>query len=128
MSDEKFYKDELMEHFKYPHNKGKTANPDFSSGLENPSCGDTVSIEGKISKDGKITELSFEGSGCVISQATASMLTDKCKGKSIDDVLKMTAQDILQMLGLEIGPVRLRCALLSLQALQSALLKFKSKK
>jgi nitrogen fixation protein NifU and related proteins len=127
VSDEKFYKDELMEHFKYPHNKGKTEKPDFSSGLENPSCGDAVLIEGKV-KDGKIVQVTFEGSGCVISQATASMLTEKCKGKSVEDVLKLTAQDILQMLGLEIGPVRLRCALLSLQALQSALLKFKSKK
>lgn len=128
MSDEKLYKDELMEHFKYPHNKGKTINPDFSSELENPSCGDMVSIEGKIAQDGKIIELSFEGSGCVISQAAASMLTDKCKGKTVDEVLKLTAQDILQMLGFEIGPVRLRCALLSLQALQSALIKFKLKK
>lgn len=128
MSDEKFYKEELMEHFKYPHNKKKLENPDFSSGQENPSCGDTISIEGKISKDGKIVEVCFEGSGCVISQATASMLTDKCKGKSLDEILKMTSQDVLQMLGLELGPVRLRCALLSLQALQSALLKFKSKK
>ena len=128
MSDEKIYKEELMEHFKYPQNKRKLEKPDFSSGVENPSCGDIISIEGKISKDGKILEVCFDGAGCVISQATASMLTDKCKGKSFDEVLQMTSQDVLQMLGLELGPVRLRCALLSLQALQSALLKFKSKK
>jgi nitrogen fixation protein NifU and related proteins len=127
VSDEKFYKEELMEHFKYPRNKKNIDKPDFSSGQENNACGDKVLIQGKISKDGRISELAFDGAGCVISQATASMLTEKCKGKTVDEVLKMGSQDILQMLGVQLGPVRLRCALLSLQVLQDALSKLNLK-
>ena len=129
----KLYQEELMDHFKYPRNRKKLKNPDFKSGQFNPSCGDKIYIEGQIEIDSKtgnqiILNLGFEGSGCVISQAAASMLTEKCKGQNIDKVLKITKDDIIKMIGLQLGPVRLKCALLCLQALHQGLLEFKKEK
>ncbi|MFH1254571.1 MAG: iron-sulfur cluster assembly scaffold protein [bacterium] len=123
----KNYQEELFEHFKYPCNKKCIENPDFQAGHDNPSCGDKVTIEGKIS-DNKIIEVGFSGSGCVISQAATSMLTEFCKGKTIDEILALTKDDILNLVKIELGPNRLKCALLCLQVLQEALLKFKSAK
>lgn len=115
-----FYKKFLMDHFKNPRHKKEIEKPDFSSGQNNPSCGDAVSVAGMI-KDGVITDIGFQGHGCVISQAAASMLMDKCIGKSVEEVLALTKDDILKMLGLELGPNRLHCALISLESLQKGL-------
>ena len=123
----KNYQEELFEHFKYPCNKKCINNPDFQAGQDNPSCGDKVTIEGKISGN-KVIEIGFNGSGCVISQAATSMLTEFCIGKTIDEVLALTKDDILNLVKIELGPNRLKCALLCLQVLQEALLKFKSTK
>ncbi len=120
----KNYQEELFEHFKHPYNKKSIENPDFKAGQDNPSCGDKVYIEGKI-KDGKIVEIGFDGSGCVISQAATSMLTEFCKNKSIEEVLALTKDDILSLVKIELGPNRLKCAILCLQVLQEALLKYK---
>ncbi|MFA5075111.1 MAG: iron-sulfur cluster assembly scaffold protein [Candidatus Babeliales bacterium] len=125
----KLYQEELMEHFKYPKNKIKLDNPDFFSDIHNPSCGDSVSIQGMLKKDSQtgdliISQLAFDGSGCVISQATASMLTQFCKNKTVKDILNLNKDDILKLIKIELGPTRLRCALLALQALQDALQKY----
>ena len=120
----KNYQEELLEHFKYPCNKKCVENPDFKAGQDNPSCGDKVYIEGKI-KDGRIIEIGFDGSGCVISQAATSMLTEFCKNKTIEEVLALTKDDILSLVKIELGPNRLKCAILCLQVLQEALIKYK---
>jgi len=120
MTDDKFYQKVLMEHYKNPKCKKKINDPDFSSGHDNPACGDQLSIEGKV-KDGVVTEIGFEGSGCVISMAAASMLTDYCLGKTVKELLNLTKDDILKMIGVQLGPNRLHCALLSLEALHKAL-------
>lgn len=120
-----FYQKILMEHFKHPQNKKKIEHPDFHSRQENPSCGDKVSIFGKI-KNNEVIDIGFDGSGCVISMATASILTEECKGKTVDMLLELTKDDILQMIGLQLGPNRLRCALLPLEALRGALLEYKN--
>lgn len=119
--------DELLEHFKYPSNKKNVQDPDFASCSENPSCGDKISIEGKVINN-KIIDIGFGGSGCVISQATASMLTDFCKDKSVDELLNLNKDDILALVKMELGPNRLKCALLCLQVLRQALIDFKNKK
>jgi nitrogen fixation NifU-like protein len=119
--------DELLEHFKYPCNKKTVPNPDFSASSENPSCGDKISIEGTIAEN-KIVDVGFDGSGCVISQATASMLTEFCKGKTVDELLNLNKDSILSLVKIELGPNRLKCALLCLQVLQQALIDFKNKK
>lgn len=117
------YKEELMEHYRYPQNKQSLDKADFSFDNNNPSCGDSIHIEGNID-NGKITQLGFNGSGCVISQATASMLTEACIGKTIDEIMAMTKDDILAMIALQLGPTRLKCALISLQALQQGILAY----
>jgi len=123
----KNYQEELYEHFKYPCNKKSIANPDFKLGQDNPSCGDKIEIEGKI-LNGKIADIGFTGSGCVISQATASILTEYCKDKTVEQVLAMTKDDILNLIKIDLGPNRLKCALLSLYVLQEGLKNFKSEK
>ncbi len=114
------YQEKLMDHYKNPRNKKKIKNPDFFSGQQNPSCGDSILIEGKLDGD-KIKELGFDGSGCVVSQAAASMLLQSCIGKTVDEVLKLDKDDILKMVGIPLGPNRIKCALLSLEALKSSL-------
>ena len=120
---EKLYQEELMEHFKYPHNKKKLQSPSFTAGRDNPSCGDHIIIEGIIQGD-TIVDLGFSGSGCVISQATASMLTQSCKNKTIDYLLALTKDDIIKLVGIQMGPTRLKCALLSLQVLHEGILRY----
>jgi nitrogen fixation NifU-like protein len=117
--------DELLEHFKYPCNKKDIQNPDFAADSENPSCGDKVSIQGKISGN-KVVEIGFGGSGCVISQSAASMLTEFCKNKTIDELLNLNKDSILSLIKIELGPNRLKCALLCLQVLQQALIDFRN--
>lgn len=126
MSDE-LYQKVLMEHFKNPKNKKTLENPDFSTGHDNPSCGDKISMTGKI-ENGVLVDIGFDGSGCVVSMAAASMLTDLCKGKSLDEILSLTKEDILKMIGLQLGPNRLHCALLSLETLHKGVLAYKDKK
>ncbi len=114
------YKEELLDHYRFPRHKGKLIHPDFTSGQHNPSCGDQVSFEAKLS-NGMIIEIAFDGVGCVISQATASMIAQLVKDKSIHYVIGLTPADILALIGMDLGPTRLKCALLSLYALQEGL-------
>jgi len=126
MDDKTMYHEELFDHYKHPHNKKQIQNPDFSSGHHNPSCGDRISMEGKVVDD-IVTEIGFDGSGCVISQAAASLLTAHCIGKNVDEILQLTKDDILKLVGIPLGPTRLRCALLSLEVLQQSLLDYRNK-
>ena len=114
------YQKVLMDHFKRPRNKKKIENPTFESGENNPSCGDSISMTG-IVEDGIIKDLGFDGSGCVISLAAASMLTELCIEKSVEEVLCMKKDDVLAMIGMELGPNRLRCAMLALETLKKGL-------
>lgn len=121
----KLYQEELLDHFKNPRNYGKLENANFRSGDENPSCGDKISIEGII-KDGAVKSVRFTGKGCVLSLAAASMLTEICEGKKVEEVLSLSKKDMLKMVGLELGPNRLRCILLSLQVLKKGILSYQS--
>lgn len=116
------YKDILLDHYRNPRNKGTLAQADFSCREYIPSCGDSISMQGNI-KENRIEKIVFEGAGCVISQATASMLTQAVLGKTIDEVLLLSADDIQRMIGMQLGPLRLKCALLSLYAFQKGLKK-----
>lgn len=111
------YKQELIDHYRNPRHYGCVDNPTFVSELANPSCGDRVIFMGIIAGE-HIQELGFTGNGCVISIATASLLAEYCIGKPVDLITNLKAHDIKQLVGLDLGPVRLRCALLPLQALQ----------
>jgi len=120
------YQEILLEHYKKPRNTGTLENPDFASAGDNPSCGDSVFMQGKI-ENGKLTDIRFQGEGCVMSQGTASMLTEAVKGKTIDELLALNKDFIFDLIGTKLGPNRMRCALLPLHALQKGLEEYKEK-
>jgi len=115
------YRDEILEHYRNPHNFGTLDEPDAVSEGANPLCGDRITLMLGINDDGAIEEVAFTGRGCAISQASASMLTDEIRGKRLEDVAQLGRDDVLNNLGIEISPARLKCALLSLQTLRQAL-------
>ena len=121
------YKQNILDHYRHPHNKGKLEGFSVSQDGANPSCGDTVVLYLYI-ESGVIQDVSFEGDGCAVSQAATSMLTDKIKGMSLDDVKLLTPGDIYTMLGVTISPGRVKCALLSYGALCDAIEKFEKNK
>jgi nitrogen fixation protein NifU and related proteins len=114
------YRDYILEHYRRPHNFGVLDDANASYEGSNPLCGDRITMQLRLT-GGKIAGVGFTGRGCAISQASASLLTDEVKGKSVDDATKLTSTDILDMLGIEISPARLKCALLSLDTLQHAI-------
>ncbi len=116
------YRENILDHYKDPIHKGTLDPHDYSYEDENPLCGDHLKIDLKVDKDGKITDAAFSGHGCAISQASADLVLDDIIGKNIEDVKKMQPQDVLDLLGFEeLGPVRLKCALLSLKVLKAGL-------
>lgn len=119
----KFYKEILMDHYQNPRNRGCIEGPSFATEQYNPSCGDSISMQGII-EDGIITSLAFDGKGCVISLATASMLTEFFVGKNIEDVLKFEDSKISEIIGMPLGPMRIKCALLALMALKDGILEY----
>ena len=115
------YRDEILEHYRQPHNFGTLESPDAIHEGNNPLCGDRITMMLTLDATGSVSDVAFSGRGCAISQASASLLTDEIKGRSVAEVEAMTNQDILDLLGIEISPARLKCALLSLDTLQHAL-------
>ena len=122
MLSEDMYQANILEHYRSPHNYGALEGHNIAIKDVNPLCGDIIEIQ-MIAENGKIEDIRFLGKGCAISQASASMLTDEVKGKLIDDVLKFDKDNILEMLGVEISPARLKCAFLSLKVLRMCLYK-----
>lgn len=115
------YKTLLFDHYQTPRNKGIMDSPDFSSQRANPSCGDIVSFQGKIELE-IVIAIAFSGTGCVISQATASLLGEYALNKPISHILLLNKDFIEELIGMQLGPLRLKCALLPLEALQTSLL------
>jgi len=114
------YRDYILEHYRRPHNFGVIDHATASQEGANPLCGDRITLQVRI-HDGKIDAVGFTGRGCAISQASASLLTDEIKGKSVDAAAHLSSTDVLDLLGIDISPARLKCALLSLETLQGAL-------
>lgn len=114
------YKKTVLDHYHHPRNCGKIDNPDFSTQEYNPSCGDLIAMQGKIAQN-KLIDLRFEGKGCIISQACASFLTQECIGKTIDTIVTFDSESFQIFLGVSLGPLRLKCALLPLHALQEGI-------
>lgn len=121
---EMMYREQIIDHYKSPRNFGKIENASVHHNEYNPLCGDKIGLYLVIDKNKKIADVKFNGQGCAISQASASMLTEQIKGKSIEELKKMAKEDILEMLGIPISPVRLKCALLSLDTLKNSILIF----
>lgn len=114
------YKEDILGHYHSSPFRGFLEIHDFSSETNNPSCGDTVAFQGKIQRN-ILIDIKFSGTGCVISQATASMLSSLCKNKPVDEIMHFDAHTVKSLIGINLGPTRLRCALLSLEALQKGI-------
>jgi nitrogen fixation NifU-like protein len=114
------YRDEILEHYRNPHNFGTLDEPTLVKEGSNPLCGDRITLMLTINADGTVEDVAFTGRGCAISQASASMLTDEIKGKALTEVAATGRQDVLDNLGIEISPARMKCAMLSLETLKSA--------
>jgi len=115
------YREIIIERYKDPHYRGTLDPHDYTFEDENPLCGDQIRVDVRVDDGGIITEAAFSGHGCAISQASADLLIESILGKNVEDVKKMTKQDILDLLGIELGPVRLKCALLSLKVVKAGL-------
>ncbi len=113
------YRELIIEHYKHPSYRGKLDPHDIFFADSNPLCGDHIEIYLRLDPEGRVADARFDGHGCAISQATADLLMESIIGKSLDEVKRLTRQDILDMLGIELGPVRLKCALLSLKVLKA---------
>jgi len=114
------YQEEMMEHYKNPHNRGTLTAPDLSAHEKNPFCGDEITLQLKVA-DGKIVEAMFSGEACAVSVSSSSKVTDFLKGKSLEEARELSKDDVLAMLGVELTTSRVKCATLVLEALQSAL-------
>ena len=120
-SDEEMYKENILDHYREPHNVGRLSSCSLQHKELNQSCGDTIELFIVFDKEDRVVHVAFEGQGCAISQAAVSMLTDHIRGMHIDDLRKLTQEDIFRLLGVEIGMSRLKCALLGLKTLHHGL-------
>jgi len=117
VGDDQFYREYILDHYKNPRNFGRIEDPDISHEENNPLCGDVVGMDFRVS-GGVIEDVKFHGRGCAISQASASLLTERLKGMTLEDARRIGKDDVLEELGIEISPARLKCALLSLKVLK----------
>lgn len=112
------YRELILDHYQHPHNHGEIPEADISYEDSNPLCGDKIRIDIKL-KNNIVEDVKFNGKGCAISQASASMLTDELIGISLDDVKKLDKKFILDLLGIPLGPSRIKCALLPLKVIKA---------
>ena len=118
---EDFYRELIIERYKTPHFRGVLDPNDISYEDDNPACGDHIQIDVRLDENDMVTEALFSGEGCAISQASADLLLESIIGKSVDDIKDLSKEDILENLGIELGPVRLKCALLPLKVLKAGI-------
>jgi nitrogen fixation protein NifU and related proteins len=119
-SMDELYRDQILEHYKRPHNFGRVEQPDLEFEDTNPFCGDEQHVTIKLDGDGKVAEIAFEGKGCAISTAATSLLTDELQGKTREELLRLPKEYVLDLLGIEISATRMKCAMLGLKVVKSA--------
>jgi nitrogen fixation protein NifU and related proteins len=113
------YRDNIIDHYKNPQYRGHLDPNNIEFEDDNPLCGDHIEVTLRVDESGQVTDGRFEGKGCAISQASADLLIESVIGKKMEDVKKLSRQDVLDLLGIELGPVRLKCALLPLKVLKA---------
>ncbi|PSQ19797.1 SUF system NifU family Fe-S cluster assembly protein [Halobacteriales archaeon QS_8_69_26] len=108
------YRQQILDHYRNPRNHGELEDPTFSHVGENPMCGDEITMDVELAEDGETIErVAFRGEGCAISQAAASMLSERLPGKTLSELREMDRDDVLDMLGVDISPMRIKCAVLA---------------
>ena len=122
---EGMYRENILDHYKNPHNKGTIDNAEIKFTENNPLCGDVITVNLKIN-DSKVEDMKFSGQGCAISQSAMSMLTDEIIGKKFEDIKNIDREKIVELLGIEIGPVRTKCAVLGLVAIKNGIKEFEN--
>jgi nitrogen fixation NifU-like protein len=119
---DELYRDQILEHYKRPHNFGRLDSFDLEHEDTNPFCGDEQHVYIKLGDDGKVADVSFEGQGCAISTAATSLLTDELIGLTREELLHIPKQEVLDLLGIEISATRMKCAMLGIKVVKSAAL------
>jgi nitrogen fixation NifU-like protein len=114
-----FYREVIIDRYQNPHFKGELDPHDITFEDSNPLCGDEIRIDVVLNGDERVTDAGFSGRGCAISQASADLLLESIQGKTIDEIKELAKEDVLDLLGIELGPVRLKCALLPLKVLKA---------
>lgn len=117
------YQEQIIDYYKYPRNKRKMEDPTIDYGDQNPVCGDEIHFYVKLNDEGKVVDSSFEGQGCAISMAAVSMMTDLIEDMTLEELKQLTNEDIKEMLGIPLSPVRLKCAILGLKVLEGGIIK-----
>ena len=113
------YRELILDHYKNPRNYGTLDPHDFTYEDENPLCGDRLRIDVRLDEAERVAAVAFCGKGCAISQAAASLLTEAIRGKTLEEIKRLEREDVLDLLGIELGPVRMKCALLALKVLKA---------
>ena len=117
---DELYRDQILEHYKRPHNFGRIEDADLEFEDTNPFCGDEQHVTIKLDSDDRVAEVAFDGKGCAISTAATSLLTDELVGMSRDELLRLPKEFVLELLGIEISATRMKCAMLGLKVVKSA--------
>jgi nitrogen fixation NifU-like protein len=117
---DELYRDQILEHYKRPHNFGRIEDADLEFEDTNPFCGDEQHVTIKLDADDRVEAIAFDGKGCAISTAATSLLTDELVGMSREELLKLPKDFVLELLGIEISATRMKCAMLGLKIVKSA--------
>ena len=117
--DANIYREQIIDLYEHPLNYGSVEQPDFSYEEDNPLCGDVVRIDVRLDEEQHVTEVAWSGDGCAISQASASLLTEEIKGKTLAEIKAFTSEELLELVGVPLSMARVKCALLSLKVLKA---------
>lgn len=117
--EDSIYREQIIDLYENPLNYGRVDPADFVYEEDNPLCGDVIEISVRLDEDGRVVDINWQGHGCAISQASASLLTEEVKGKTLDEVKAFSKEKLLELLGIQLSMTRVKCALLSLKVLKA---------